>query len=61
MFLHPNDTLGVYIARPYNFHLNPLPDKKLNVERDFSFQSGGKTSHNVKKQSADLPSCGLPS
>ncbi|CAF9934155.1 MAG: hypothetical protein ALECFALPRED_005870 [Alectoria fallacina] len=31
---------GVYVARPYNFYLNPVPDKKLNVERDFSYQSG---------------------
>ena len=37
-------TLGVYVARPYNFYLNPVPDKKLNVERDFSYQSGGKSS-----------------
>lgn len=44
-------TLGVYVARPYNFYLNPVPDKKLNVERDFSYQSGGKTS----KSSRDCP------
>lgn len=31
---------GVYVARPYNFYLNPVPDKKLNVDRDFSYQSG---------------------
>ena len=36
-------TIGIYVARPYNFYLNPVPDKKLNVERDFSYQSGGKT------------------
>ena len=47
LVMRPNYSLGVYVARPYNFYLNPLPDKKLNVERDFSYQSGGKTSHSV--------------
>lgn len=28
--------------RPYNFYLNPIPDAKLEIERIFSFQSGGK-------------------
>lgn len=34
--------LGVYVVRPYNFFLNPVPDEKLNVERIISYQSGGK-------------------
>lgn len=46
--------LGVYVVRPYNLYLSPLPDKKLNVERDFSYQSGGKTSHSVEDPLADL-------
>ncbi|KAL9015273.1 MAG: hypothetical protein Q9173_000071 [Seirophora scorigena] len=32
--------LGVYVVRPYNFFLNPVPDEKMNVERIFSYQSG---------------------
>lgn len=35
--------LGVYVVRPYNFFLNPVPDERMNVERIFSYQSGGKT------------------
>lgn len=31
---------GVYVLRPYNFYLNPLPDKGLGLERDFTFSSG---------------------
>ncbi|KAL9603936.1 MAG: hypothetical protein Q9219_000874 [cf. Caloplaca sp. 3 TL-2023] len=31
---------GVYVVRPYNFFLNPVPDERLNVERVFSYQSG---------------------
>ena len=33
--------LGVYVARPYNFFINPVADGRLDVERIFSFQSGG--------------------
>ncbi|KAL6717015.1 hypothetical protein ACLMJK_004929 [Lecanora helva] len=29
----------VYILRPYNFFLNPVLEKKLEVERNFTFQS----------------------
>ncbi|KAL8935957.1 MAG: hypothetical protein Q9216_005173 [Gyalolechia sp. 2 TL-2023] len=36
-----NSNRGVYVVRPYNFFLNPVPDEKLNVERDFSYHSGG--------------------
>ncbi|KZF21529.1 CAF1-domain-containing protein [Xylona heveae TC161] len=31
---------SVYIARPFNFHLNPVMEEKLEVERIFSYQSG---------------------
>ena len=31
---------GVYIARPYNFYLNPVPGGRLDIERDFTYQSG---------------------
>ncbi|KAI9826297.1 MAG: Mitochondrial beta-keto-acyl synthase [Thelocarpon impressellum] len=31
---------GCYVARPYNFNLNPLVTERLDVERVFSFQSG---------------------
>ncbi|KAI9809416.1 MAG: hypothetical protein M1827_006852 [Pycnora praestabilis] len=31
---------GVYIARPYNFNLNPIMEERLDIERIFSFQSG---------------------
>ncbi|KAI4178742.1 MAG: hypothetical protein L6R41_008241 [Letrouitia leprolyta] len=31
---------GVYVVRPYNFFLNPVPDERLNVERVFSYHSG---------------------
>ncbi|KAK4691111.1 poly(A)-specific ribonuclease, partial [Lecanoromycetidae sp. Uapishka_2] len=31
---------GVYVARPYNFFLNPVPGGRLDVERDFTYQSG---------------------
>lgn len=34
--------LGVYVVRPYNFFLSPVPDEKMNVERIFSYQSGGR-------------------
>ena len=34
-------SLGVYITRPYNFFVNPIPDGKLDIERIFAFQSGG--------------------
>lgn len=54
-FMGLNHALGIYVARPYNLYLSPLPDKKLNVERDFSYQSGGKTSHRVEDPLADLP------
>jgi hypothetical protein len=33
---------GCYIARPFNFNINPIPaSEKLNFERVWSFQSGG--------------------
>lgn len=35
--------VGVYVIRPYNIHLNPVPEERLNVERTFSYQSGGKS------------------
>ncbi|KAL8832616.1 MAG: hypothetical protein Q9170_004816 [Blastenia crenularia] len=35
-----NRDRGVYVVRPYNFFLNPVPDERLNVERIFSYQSG---------------------
>ena len=28
--------------RPYNFHLSPMVEKRLKVEREFSYQSGGE-------------------
>ena len=34
--------IGVYILRPYNFYLNPVVEEKLDVERIFSYQSGGE-------------------
>lgn len=36
---------GVYIARPYNFHINPIPAKEeyLHLERIWSYQSGGES------------------
>lgn len=37
--------VGTYTLRPYNFFLNPVPDKRLDVERDFTFQSGGRTPY----------------
>ncbi|KAL8990477.1 MAG: hypothetical protein Q9177_000871 [Variospora cf. flavescens] len=37
-----NRDRGVYVVRPYNFFLNPVPDEKMNVERIFSYQSGGR-------------------
>lgn len=33
--------LGVYVTRPYNFFVNPVPDGRLDIERIFAFQSGG--------------------
>ncbi|OAX84879.1 hypothetical protein ACJ72_00756 [Emergomyces africanus] len=30
---------GTYVLRPYNFHLNPVLDPKLGVERQWSYQS----------------------
>ncbi|PGH35553.1 hypothetical protein GX50_01655 [[Emmonsia] crescens] len=30
---------GTYVLRPYNFHLNPVLDQKLGVERRWSYQS----------------------
>lgn len=52
--------LGVYVVRPYNFFLNPVPDEKMNVERIFSYQSGGKYYVNITKEPADHRSRGLP-
>ena len=34
-------SLGVYVTRPYNFFVNPIPDARLDIERVFAFQSGG--------------------
>ena len=35
--------VGVYVTRPYNFYLNPVFEEKgLDVERIFSYQSGGR-------------------
>jgi hypothetical protein len=34
-------SLGIYITRPYNFFVNPVPDGRLDIERIFAFQSGG--------------------
>ena len=34
-------SLGVYVTRPYNFFVNPIPDARLDIERIFAFQSGG--------------------
>ncbi len=31
---------GVYVTRPYNFFLNPVPGGRLGIERDFTYQSG---------------------
>ncbi|KAL8636251.1 MAG: hypothetical protein Q9228_006332 [Teloschistes exilis] len=31
---------GVYVVRPYNFFLNPVPEERTNIERTISFQSG---------------------
>ena len=30
------------MVRPYNFYLNPIPEVRLDIERIFSFQSGGE-------------------
>ncbi len=27
---------------PFNFFVNPVPEERLNIERIFSYQSGGK-------------------
>ncbi|KAI4253718.1 MAG: hypothetical protein LQ352_003516 [Teloschistes flavicans] len=35
-----NRSRGVYVVRPYNFFLNPVPDERTNIERTISFQSG---------------------
>ncbi|KAL8690752.1 MAG: hypothetical protein Q9218_003873 [Villophora microphyllina] len=35
-----NRNRGVYVVRPYNFFLNPVPDERMNIERTISFQSG---------------------
>ncbi|KAI9824503.1 MAG: hypothetical protein M1819_000858 [Sarea resinae] len=34
---------GVYIAKPYNFHINPVVEERLNIDRIFSYQSGAVT------------------
>ncbi|KAL9101008.1 MAG: hypothetical protein Q9163_003693 [Psora crenata] len=31
---------GLYVMRPYNFFLDPVPDRKLKIERDITYQSG---------------------
>lgn len=33
---------GIYTLRPYNFYLNPVIEERLDVERIFSYQSGGR-------------------
>ncbi|MCJ1246045.1 hypothetical protein MMC30_003249 [Trapelia coarctata] len=35
-----DEQTGKYIARPYNFFLNPILEEKLDIERIFSYQSG---------------------
>ncbi|KAI4205563.1 MAG: hypothetical protein LQ350_000342 [Teloschistes chrysophthalmus] len=35
-----NRNRGVYVVRPYNLFLNPVPDERTNIERTISFQSG---------------------
>lgn len=51
--------------RPYNFYVNPIPDAKLEIERIFSFQSGGKYSFTefqfIVRAAADISSCGISS
>ncbi|PYH45618.1 CAF1 family ribonuclease [Aspergillus saccharolyticus JOP 1030-1] len=36
---HEDPTTGIYTLRPYNLYLNPVIDSKLEVERNWSFQS----------------------
>ncbi|KAL2355890.1 ribonuclease H-like domain-containing protein [Cryomyces antarcticus] len=38
--VHEDEQQGKYIARPYNFNINPVVEERLDVERIFSFQSG---------------------
>ncbi|KAL8704638.1 MAG: hypothetical protein Q9201_002224 [Fulgogasparrea decipioides] len=35
-----NRNRGVYVVRPYNFFLDPVPDERLHIERIISYQSG---------------------
>ena len=44
---------GKYIARPYNFFLNPILEERLDMERIFSFQSGGMLLWECKRVSAN--------
>lgn len=48
--------IGVYTLRPYNLFLNPVADGRLDVDRIFSFQSGGIWSRTVYKQKSQLMS-----
>ncbi|RAL14819.1 mitochondrial 54S ribosomal mL46 domain-containing protein [Aspergillus homomorphus CBS 101889] len=36
---HEDPITGIYTLRPYNLYLSPIVDSKLDVERDWSFQS----------------------
>jgi hypothetical protein len=44
---------GKYIARPYNYFLNPILEERLDIERIFSFQSGGMLLWECKRVSAN--------
>ena len=37
------------MLRPFNFYINPVPEKKFDVERDVTFQSGGMFAHESLK------------
>ena len=39
--------VGKYVLRPFNFYINPVPEKKFDVERDVTFQSGGRCTRVV--------------
>ena len=51
--------IGKYILTPYNFCLSPLVDPRLKIERDFTFQSGGKRLFAMRRPPADLISRGF--
>lgn len=33
--------VGGYVLRPYNFHLNPVMEERLDIERIWSYQGSG--------------------